>query len=177
MKLSVGNKVSIVDEQEHYTVKKINSDKVIVVDTYGFEHVYPKHKLLVVENNKNLYYETLINDSITCKDSSESKEKYKNILKKEVQVREIDLHIGHLIDNIKDIPPHKILQRQINQAVIEIEKARKDNLNKLILIHGKGKGILKKEIYELLKTIPKIEFLEADIVKYRFGAVEIRFKK
>ena len=69
-----------------------------------------------------------------------------------------------------------MLEKQINRANEEIKLAKMDKINKLIFIHGKGKGVLKKEIYKILNTIDDIEFFEADIIKYRFGAVEVRFK-
>ncbi|MDR3272803.1 MAG: hypothetical protein LBT29_04920 [Flavobacteriaceae bacterium] len=170
--MKVGDKAKILDEAGTVTVKKITGSMAVVEDEYGFELSYPLSQLLPcvpqtleIENTESKKNDVERNKPVPPKPR----------LQVEV-IREIDLHIGHLVDSMKGLRPHQMLEKQLITAKDEIERARKDRVKKLILIHGKGKGILKSEIYCLLNRTERIEFFEADIIKYRFGAVEIRFK-
>ena len=54
------------------------------------------------------------------------------------------------------------------------EKAIKNNVRKLVVIHGKGEGVLKEEVRKLLKKFP-VEVMDADYQIYGLGATEVRF--
>ncbi len=168
--MKVGDKVCLVDDEGVFTIKRIKDSRVLLADEHGFETSCLLSQLVpyISSHDFNLDIpiprkEEKIKKNIKA---SENKEK----------TREIDLHIGHLVDFPDNLQPHQKLQKQLHIARTEIERARKDKVEKLILIHGKGKGVLKSEIYKLLESQEGIEYLEADIRKYRFGAVEIRFK-
>ncbi|WP_128331887.1 Smr/MutS family protein [Apibacter sp. HY039] len=165
-----GDKVKVVDEEGVFVIKQLHKGTAVLEDQYGFETEYSLSKILPYISVD----ETVIDVEIRLAKNKTDKAKNKLVNSKE-ECREIDLHIGHLMDSIKNVQPHQMLQKQLNTAKYEIDRARKDQLKKLILIHGKGKGVLKEEIYKMLKTMDRIEFFEADIMKYRFGAVEIRF--
>ncbi|MCT6869787.1 MAG: Smr/MutS family protein [Apibacter sp.] len=171
--MKIGDKVRLIDEEGVYIIKNITGTKVLLLDSYGFEIIYSIDKIISAEKYENIY--NAISNVSTKKEDVSSKKK--NIFaKKNEKERIIDLHIGNLVDSVKNLTPHQMLEKQINRANEEIKLAKMDKINKLIFIHGKGKGVLKKEIYKILNTIDDIEFFEADIIKYRFGAVEVRFK-
>ncbi|PQL95642.1 Smr/MutS family protein [Apibacter adventoris] len=168
--MEIGDKVNVIDEKGTFIIKEIKGPQVILLDEYGFENIYLAKSIIPYSSFKELNF-----DCLEEMKKDEHKDNKSIIIKKET-IRIIDLHIGHLVDSLRDIKPHQMLQKQINVAYSEIKKAKKDGIKKLILIHGKGKGVLKKNIYQLLQSIDDIEYFEADIMKYRFGAVEIRFK-
>lgn len=78
---------------------------------------------------------------------------------------EIDLHHYHDLSD------------QIAATEKAIDKAILAQVNGIVIIHGKGEGILRAEIVKLLKTQSKI--LEFNSVKDHYGesgAIKIRFK-
>ena len=87
---------------------------------------------------------------------------------------EVDLHIEHLVDNQRNMTNYEIVQIQIRHCNFTIEKAIKNNLRKLVIIHGKGEGVLKEEVRKLLKKYP-VEVIDADYRIYGLGATEVRF--
>ncbi|MDR2122888.1 MAG: hypothetical protein LBP34_07160 [Flavobacteriaceae bacterium] len=168
--MKIGDRVNILDEEGIFIIQKIEGNKVILTDPYGFEHICSLKKVIPYESLNEFYNNS---PEISIKQEDKSRKK-KFLPQKKEEIREVDLHIGNLVDTTVGLHPHQMLQKQLNKARIEIQKAKKDGTKKLILIHGKGKGVLKTEIYKLLETVEGIEYFEADIIKYRFGAVEIR---
>lgn len=171
--MKIGDKVKLLDEEGIFTIKNFIGNKAVLIDSYGFEVTHLLINLIAYDKYANMYTE--VTDFNAKKEDVTSK-KTNNVAKEIIQERIIDLHIGNIVDSFKNMMPHQMLEKQINKAMEEIKSAKKDKVKKLILIHGKGKGVLKKEIYKILNSMNDIEYFEADIIKYRFGAVEIRFK-
>ena len=66
---------------------------------------------------------------------------------------EVDLHIGELTDSLTGMEPKDMLALQ------------------LVFIHGKGEGVLRKAVLDLLKKeYPKAELQDASFREYGFGA-------
>lgn len=171
--MKIGDKVKLLDEEGIFTIKNFIGNKAVLIDSYGFEVAHLINNLIAYDKYANMYTE--VTDFNAKKEDVTSKN-INNVKKETIQERIIDLHIGNIVDSFKNMMPHQMLEKQINKAMEEIKSAKKDKVKKLILIHGKGKGVLKKEIYKILNSMDDIEYFEADIIKYRFGAVEIRFK-
>lgn len=171
--MKIGDKVKLLDEEGIFTIKNFIGNKAVLLDSYGFEVTHSLNNLIAYDKYASMYTE--VTDFNAKKEDVTSK-KTNNVAKDTIQERIIDLHIGNIVDSFKNMMPHQMLEKQINKAIEEIKSAKKDKVKKLILIHGKGKGVLKKEIYKILNSMDDIEYFEADIIKYRFGAVEIRFK-
>lgn len=171
--MKIGDKVKLLDEEGIFTIKNFIGNKAVLLDSYGFEVTHSLNNLIAYDKYASMYTE--VTDFNAKKEDVTSK-KTNNVAKETIQERIVDLHIGNIVDSFKNMMPHQMLEKQINKAMEEIKSAKKDKVKKLILIHGKGKGVLKKEIYKILNSMDDIEYFEADIIKYRFGAVEIRFK-
>ena len=58
---------------------------------------------------------------------------------------------------------------------VTFERAMLENQIRLILIHGYGKGILKKELTELLYRYTNIEFYDASLKDYHGDAIEVKY--
>lgn len=92
-------------------------------------------------------------------------------------VIEVDLHINELVDTTAGMSNADMLQLQLDKfhAVIEENKNRKGQ--KIVFIHGKGEGVLRKEIEKLLKTRYKTYyFQDASFREYGFGATMVTIK-
>ena len=62
----------------------------------------------------------------------------------------------------------EIVQIQLNECHNKIEKALNSDYQKLIIVHGIGTGILKKEIHQLLNNYKLRYYLTKDA-----GATEV----
>lgn len=90
---------------------------------------------------------------------------------------EIDLHINELLDTTAGLSNAAMLQCQLDKfhEVLEQNKNRKGQ--KIVFIHGKGEGVLRKEIEKLLKTQYKTYyFQDASFREYGFGATMVTIK-
>lgn len=84
---------------------------------------------------------------------------------------EVDLHIGELTDSLVGMEPKDMLELQLDT----VRRHMRDNAlrigQKLVFIHGKGEGVLRKAVLELLKKeYPKAELQDASFREYGFGA-------
>ncbi len=90
---------------------------------------------------------------------------------------EIDLHIENLVDNMRGLSNADIvkiqldtLQRYLNLAIVHRQE-------RMVVIHGLGKGRLREEVHAILKTTKEVaRFKNEWSGKYGFGATEIWFR-
>ena len=122
--------------------------------------------------------EKLINENF-AKNSDIYREKLEAKYKKEIKVSKkrkgtfvLDLHYGQLENYSSQLPTSHILKRQLNAAINGIEKAKNENYKKVILIHGKGKGVLEAEVKKYLDSESYTHY-DADFRQYKLGATEI----
>lgn len=71
----------------------------------------------------------------------------------------IDLHIEVLNQNMVDALPERIRDYQIEQCMAFLIYAKKKRYATIEIIHGKGTGLLRKEIHHILKLDPGIQFI------------------
>jgi len=103
--------------------------------------------------------------------------------KQEIQIpnhriafREIDLHIEKLEKNSGDLSAAEILSIQIRHFEKAFDKAILDGVEKLIVIHGAGNGILRTEVQKRLSGNSQIKyFKDAQKERFGYGATEIQF--
>jgi hypothetical protein len=92
-------------------------------------------------------------------------------------VIEIDLHINELVDTTAGMSNTDMLLLQMDKfhAVLTENKNRKGQ--KIVFIHGKGEGVLRKEIEKQLKSRYKTYyFQDASFREYGFGATMVTIK-
>ncbi|MFN3343712.1 MAG: Smr/MutS family protein, partial [Flavobacteriales bacterium] len=68
-----------------------------------------------------------------------------------------------------------MLRMQLQAFKRKMEEAQRKRVQKLIVIHGVGEGVLRSEIRTALRQYENIEVLDADYTKYGRGATEVRF--
>ncbi len=87
---------------------------------------------------------------------------------------EVDLHIHEIIDNTIGLSNSEILTIQLNHFQKELEHALATNVNRIVFIHGKGKGVLKNAVLEKLrKEYPHLQYQDASFKEYGFGATMV----
>lgn len=86
----------------------------------------------------------------------------------------IDLHIHELLDSTAGMEPAEILSYQLEVFDRKMKEAARHPGTKLIFIHGKGEGVLRKAILDRLrKKWPKSDAQDASFLEYGFGATQI----
>lgn len=84
---------------------------------------------------------------------------------------EVDLHIGELTDTTAGMEPKDMLLMQLAAVRKHMQANSRRHGQKIVFIHGKGEGVLRKAVLELLrKEYPKAELQDASFREYGFGA-------
>ena len=151
-----GDRVLFVNENDKGTILMFIGDtKVKVLNSNGFEELifisdviaYPSETYSKdsygssLKKNKEQFTKT-----IGQKFSQFSNDKISQLLFK------ADLHIENLIEHFHHLENFEIIQIQKNRCYNCIRKAKSTDIPILQLVHGVGKGTLKKEIHTLLRS-------------------------
>lgn len=93
------------------------------------------------------------------------------------EIVEIDLHIDELLDTSAGMSNAEILTYQLEQFRKTLEQYAKTKGQKIVFIHGKGEGVLRKAIENELRTKYKSYFFQdASFREYGFGATMVTIK-
>ncbi len=167
--MKIGKTIKFLNEKGTAVVKELRQHTVVVEDEFGFL--------------RECAYSEILTDEATLKVSQievpanviEASPKTNLVkTKKEEKVIVIDLHFGQLVDYPKQYTASEKLNIQLNIAKEALQKHRKPQ-QKIILIHGKGKGVLEQEVLKILENTARIKYKEADFNRYKLGAKEIEF--
>lgn len=172
--LKVGDKVRPVDEADVYIVTKLSEALVFAMDEHGFEHEFLPNEVVPVIAQNMLSFN--LEADARHKKAADKTEKIsqphpKNLRKSYL---EYDLHAGVLLGNTAGMSNHQILTEQLDFACEMLDKARRNNDQFIVFVHGKGKGRLRQELQRMLAGMEKVEFYDADFSKYNLGATEVR---
>lgn len=96
---------------------------------------------------------------------------------KKSSIIEIDLHIHELLDNTTGMNNGEMLEYQLGVFRRTMEENRKRIGQKIVFIHGKGEGVLRRAIETELKTKYKnCTFQDASFREYGFGATMVTIR-
>ena len=86
----------------------------------------------------------------------------------------IDLHIDALLDNTQGMTSKDILDYQLQVFKDTLEVYRKHRGKKIIFIHGKGEGVLRRALINALNyQYKKFTYQDASFREYGYGATQI----
>ncbi|MCC8170454.1 MAG: DUF2027 domain-containing protein [Parabacteroides sp.] len=92
-------------------------------------------------------------------------------------ILEIDLHIHQLLDSIAGLSNSDILQYQLDKFHEILQEYAGKKGQKIVFIHGKGDGVLRKAIEKELRTRYKTYYVQdASFKEYGFGATMVTIK-
>jgi Domain of unknown function (DUF2027)/Smr domain len=92
-------------------------------------------------------------------------------------ILEIDLHINELLDSTAGLSNTEMMMCQLSKFHEVLEEYKNNKGKKIVFIHGKGEGVLRKEIEKQLKTRYKsYYFQDASFREYGFGATLVTIK-
>ncbi len=85
----------------------------------------------------------------------------------------VDLHIGELVKDYRSLDNTEIIRIQINYFIRCLENAITNRLTKVTFIHGVGTGVLKTSIKQILKDYPNVEYRDASMQQFGYGAMDV----
>ena len=105
-------------------------------------------------------------------EKDESKVVVKRIVSPELV--EIDLHIHELLEDIRGLSNHEMLEVQMGRFRNELDTAIENGTKRIVFIHGIGNGTLKQELRQELTTkYKKYYFQDASFKEYGYGATMV----
>lgn len=146
-----------------------------------FEHITK-----MLQDSEPTFSYALINE-FAVKKKPEPKEKFEPVIKPQLlQINsgtiesaryEVDLHIEQLTNNRKGLSNDEIIKLQLDTLERYIHLAIVHRQERMIVIHGLGKGKLRDDVHTYLKGVPEVgRFKNEWSGKYGFGATEIFFR-
>lgn len=92
-------------------------------------------------------------------------------------ILEVDLHIDELLDNTHGLTNADMLNYQLQKFHEVLAQYASKKGQKIVFIHGKGEGVLRKAIEKELKTRYKqYYYQDASFREYGFGATMVTIK-
>lgn len=92
-------------------------------------------------------------------------------------ILEVDLHIGELLDDTRGMSNREMLDYQLDKFREVMEKYKGKPEQRIVFIHGKGDGVLRKAVLDELKhKYPACRHQDASFQEYGFGATMVTIK-
>ena len=165
---NIGDNISVIDDTIKGVIIAIKDKIIQLEDEDGFVYSYNFNEVVVIDND--LYS----NIKSIPKNRKITSVKRKIVKAKKQTVLEVDLHIHQITHSNKYLSNSAMVTRQIAHAKAKLDYAIKHHIQKVVFIHGKGKGVLRTELLHLLKNY-KVEINDASYKKYGKGAMEVYF--
>lgn len=90
---------------------------------------------------------------------------------------EIDLHINELLDDTRGMSNGEMLRYQLDKFHEVMEQYKSKREQRIVFIHGKGDGVLRKALLdELKRKYPNCRHQDASFAEYGFGATLVTIK-
>ena len=86
----------------------------------------------------------------------------------------IDLHADALLETTQGMSSADILQYQLDTFKKTLEEHKKERGKKIVFIHGKGEGVLRRAlIHELTYRYKNLRYQDASFQEYGYGATQV----
>jgi len=103
--------------------------------------------------------------------------KIKTRAKAKSNIEEVDLHISKILDDISGLTSGEIVEIQLARFRTALDGAIKARQKKIIFIHGRGAGKLKREIHKLIDNeYIRCTYQDASFREYGYGATLVLIK-
>lgn len=165
--LKKGDRICVIDEDLCGEFAFAKAEKITFICEHGFEHTRPASQLI---SASNFDFDTPVQPDLPEVSTNTQK-------RKDPVELIVDLHLHEVVSYATNMTNHEKVTAQINKAKTALEEARLKRISKVILIHGVGKGKLKKELHHLLAGKANINYHDADYRRFGQGATEVVFYK
>ncbi|QQX76072.1 MULTISPECIES: Smr/MutS family protein [Aequorivita] len=174
--MKIGDKVSVLDDAISGVVTGVKGNEVAILTTDGFELVFLKNELIVVDGSLSkrelaqMDVEAIISEKQQKKPGKTQRIKSKE---RNLPPMEVDLHINQLVPKTRGLDNYEMLTIQLDTAKRQLDFAISKRIQKVVFIHGVGEGVLRTELEYLFNRYENIKFYDADYKKYGRGATEV----
>ncbi len=144
-----GDKIKFIHQKLEGTVVQIQSNGTIEIELLdGFIITAQPHELVAIDRNNDFMSTNISTQKI--KQSIAIKEK--KVKKHQQSISTIiDLHIEKLAKDYKKLNSSQIISIQLAHFDSKLKSAIRLKQKEVVCVHGIGKGVLRKQIHELLK--------------------------
>lgn len=175
----IGDSVETIDDAIKGIVISVKQNKIKIKDEFDFEIEFSANELMLSKSDidvENAIFNTDIDTVKREKEAIHTPQKQKRLKPKERHTPkfEVDLHIHHLTDTTKNMTNFDMLNLQLNTAKRQLDFAIKKRIPKMVIIHGVGEGVLRKELETLLNRYDNVTYYDADYKTYGLGATEVK---
>lgn len=176
----IGDKVSVLHETIKGIIIHLTNQAVELEDEDGFIRKYPLHKIAL--QSPEMDY--VVTEDAISKDQQKLGKRILQANKTSVYVSdqiEIDLHIEVLRDRHTHLTNYEIIQIQMTTCRAFVQDSIVRKRKRIVLIHGKGEGVLKSEIRTYLERLSNdkgisLDYHDASFAEYGInGATEVLF--
>lgn len=165
--LKKGDKICVIDEDLCGEFAFAKAEQITFICEHGFEHTRPASQLI---SASNFEINTPIQPDLQEVSSNIKKPKRPGELI-------VDLHLHEVVAYATNMSNHEKVIAQLDRAKSALEEAESKQVKKVILIHGVGKGKLKKDLRRFLNGKANINVHDADYRRFGYGATEVVFYK
>ena len=147
-KFEIGDKVKFIRSNDYGIIQSVISDrKVQVEDSSKFLSIVNVDEIIPFDKSTNSV--SSYGDLTSNKEKNDNAKNLKKVISN-LNVVKLDLHIENLSADCHVMTNFEIIQIQIKKCEDLIMKSLNSNVHKLIIVHGIGEGVLKKEVHDLL---------------------------
>lgn len=178
-----GDKIRFLDSVGGGTVNRIDEKRnlVYVLDDDGFELPVVPSQCVVIASDFVVTPASDAHGEAPAPIAAMKKEEPSPVpfrhKKPKVETVEVDLHIQQLLDTTSGMSNTEMLLYQLKTAKDTMEAHRTRKGQKIVFIHGKGAGVLRRELEKMLqRDYPKCDYQDASFREYGFGATMVTIR-
>ncbi len=124
-----------------------------------------------VDNITKADFKKIVNQ----KEIEEEKKVFKSSKVNQTEMLEVDLHIHELLDDFRGLTNSEMVEIQLQHFRQKLAEAMKNQVKRVVFIHGVGNGTLKIEIRkELDRMKNKLDYQDASFKEYGYGATMVK---
>jgi len=173
MEFRSGTKITVIDEDLIGVVKRQEGNWVFFECEDGFEYSYPASALCTVGEEGEVEHQARSFNYQIEKHLKDDKKKVASI-KFQGKKPEFDLHLEVLFPDQPPASDRAALSYQVDRAAEILNRAIELRVKNLVLIHGRGQGILREELRNMMdERFPNVEYFDANYMRYGGGATEV----
>ena len=165
---------------------RIDTVKFYKLHTFQVSEFFETPALIydIVKNDRTVKHVYVsaeeLQETMMQKKTSDASVKLQTVIKRgedKSGIIEIDLHIGELLDDTRGMSNSEILNYQLDKFCEVMEQYKNKREQRIVFIHGKGDGVLRKAVLdELKRKYPACKTQDASFQEYGFGATMVTIK-
>ena len=168
--MKIGDQIKYLNEPGGGVISEINGNLLLVLDHNGFEDwVEITQVILDIKTD----YRAVSYHDVSKKEGSGKIKSVKHS-KRHLEKLEVDLHLHTFMQSTRGFTNHEKVLAQMGEARKAFASATAGKYKYLRLIHGKGSGKLRNELWQWLRHKNVVDFYDIDISGEKSGVTEVQ---